>query len=72
MPSFGKILIGLGLLITAVGLVGLFLERSNIPMGTLPGDIVYKSKDVNVYLPLTTCIVISIVISVVFWILNRR
>jgi hypothetical protein len=72
MPSFGRILIVIGLIITGVGLVGLFLERSNIPMGTLPGDIVYQSKNVNIYFPLTTCILISIVVSVVYWILSRR
>jgi DUF2905 family protein len=72
MPPFGRILIVLGLIITAVGLVVLFLDRFNIPIGRLPGDITYTGERVTVYFPLVTCIVISVVLSVVFWILNRR
>jgi hypothetical protein len=72
MPSFGRILISIGLIITAAGLVVLFLNRFNVPMGHLPGDITFTGKSVTVYFPIVTCIVISIVLSVVFWLLNRR
>jgi ribose/xylose/arabinose/galactoside ABC-type transport system permease subunit len=72
MPSFGRILITIGLIITAGGLVVLFLNRSNIPFGRMPGDITFTGKNVTVYFPIVTCIVISIVLSVVFWILKRR
>ncbi|MCU1306377.1 MAG: hypothetical protein JWN45_1072 [Acidobacteriaceae bacterium] len=72
MPSFGRILISIGLIITAAGLVVLFLNRFNVPMGHLPGDITFTGKNVTVYFPIVTCIVISIVLSVIFWILNRR
>jgi hypothetical protein len=72
MPSFGRILIGIGLAITVVGLVFLFLGRFNAPPGRLPGDITYTAKNVTLYFPIATCLIISIVISIVFWILNRR
>jgi hypothetical protein len=72
MPSIGRILISIGLIITAAGLVVLFLNRFNIPMGRLPGDITYTGKNVTLYFPIVTCIVISVVISIVLWILNRR
>jgi hypothetical protein len=72
MPSFGRILIGIGLAITVVGLVFLFLGRFNAPVGRLPGDITYTGKNVSLYFPIATCLVIGIVISIVFWILNRR
>ena len=72
MPSLGRILIGIGLAITLVGLVALFLGRLNIPLGRLPGDITYQGKNVTFYFPIATCIVISIVLSIIFWILNRR
>jgi hypothetical protein len=72
MPSLGRILITIGLLITAGGLVVLFLNRLNIPIGRFPGDFSYSGKHVTIYFPLVTCIVISIVVSIVFWILNRR
>jgi ribose/xylose/arabinose/galactoside ABC-type transport system permease subunit len=72
MPSFGRILISIGLIITAAGLVVLFLNRFNVPMGHLPGDITFTGKNVTFYFPIVTCIVVSIVLSVVFWLLNRR
>jgi hypothetical protein len=75
MPSIGRILISIGLIITAIGLVVLFFERFNLPMnrlGGLPGDITYTGKSVTVYFPIVTCIVISVVISIVLWILNRH
>ena len=72
MPSFGRILISIGLIITAAGLFVLFLNRFNVPMGHLPGDITFTGKNVTFYFPIVTCIVVSIVLSVVFWLLNRR
>jgi hypothetical protein len=72
MPSFGRVLICIGLAITVAGLVFLFLGRFNVPVGRLPGDITYTGKNTTVYFPVVTCLVISIVISIVFWILNRR
>jgi hypothetical protein len=72
MPSLGKILIGIGLVITLVGLVGLFMERLNFPLGRLPGDIVYNTKNTTIYFPVVTCIVISVALSIVFWLLSRR
>jgi hypothetical protein len=65
-------LIGIGLVITVIGLVALFLGRFNIPVGRLPGDVTYRGKNVTVYFPLATSIVISIVVSLILWILSRR
>ena len=48
------------------------MERLNIPMGRLPGDISYSTKHVTVFFPIITCVVISVILSVVFWLLNRR
>jgi multisubunit Na+/H+ antiporter MnhC subunit len=72
MPSIGRVLIGIGLVITAVGLLFLFLGRLNVPVGRLPGDITYTGRNITIYFPIVTCLVISIVISIVFWLLNRR
>ena len=72
MPSLGRLLIGIGLVITVIGLVALFLGRFNIPIGRLPGDMTYHGKNVTVYFPLATSIVISIVVSLILWILSRR
>jgi hypothetical protein len=61
-----KILIALGLVLIAVGLVWLFAER--LGLGHLPGDIVIKREWGTVYIPITTSLVISIILSILFWI----
>jgi hypothetical protein len=43
----------------------------NLPVGRLPGDIVYRGKHTTVYFPVVTCIVISIVLSVVLYFISR-
>ncbi len=54
-----KILIALGLVLIAVGLVWLFAER--LGLGHLPGDIVIKREWGTVYIPIATSVVISII-----------
>ena len=61
-----KILIALGLVLIAVGLVWPFAER--LGLGHLPGDIVIKREWGTVYIPITTSLVISIILSILFWI----
>ena len=48
------------------------LERAKIPLGRLPGDFVWRGKYTTVYLPLTTSILASVVLSLAFWLLRRR
>jgi Protein of unknown function (DUF2905) len=57
MAGFGKILVLFGAVLVMVGLIFVPLERTNLPIGRLPGDIIHRGK------PLTTCILLSIVIS---------
>jgi len=71
MSEFGKLLIGLGALIVAVGLVLMLLGRTNLPLGRLPGDIVYRGKHTTVYFPLATSILISVVLTVVLYVVSR-
>ena len=61
-----KILIALGLVLIAVGLVWPFAER--LGLGHLPGDIVIKREWGTIYIPITTSVVISIILSILFWI----
>ncbi|MEP9409804.1 MAG: DUF2905 domain-containing protein [Candidatus Brocadia sp.] len=71
LSAFGKILIGLGILMIIIG--GLFVIGGKIPfIGRLPGDITIQKKNFNFYFPITTCIVISIVFSLILWLLRRR
>jgi hypothetical protein len=64
--SLGRMLIVLGLLMTAIGVL------VSLGVGRLPGDIVIRGKHSVFYLPLVTCLLISAVLSLVMWLLNRR
>jgi hypothetical protein len=69
--NFGKILIVLGLVIAFVGLV--FMFGTKIPwLGRLPGDITWKGKNFTFYFPLATSILISIILTVIFYFINRK
>jgi Protein of unknown function (DUF2905) len=71
MSDLGKLLVGVGLVIALAGVVLLVAGRVGRPLGRLPGDMVYKGKHVSVYFPLGTSILISVVLSVVLYLLSR-
>jgi hypothetical protein len=64
----GKILIVLGLVIVAVGL----LVSLGVPIGRLPGDFTYRRGNFSFYFPLTTSILASILLTLVMMFLSRR
>ena len=65
-------LIALGLLVAALGVLISFGEKLPIRLGRLPGDIIIRGKHSVFYFPLVTCLLISVVLSVVLWLFNRR
>jgi Protein of unknown function (DUF2905) len=71
MNELGKALLGLGLLLAAIGAVLLLAGRIGLPLGRLPGDIAYRGKHVSVYFPLGTSILISIVLSILFYLFSH-
>jgi hypothetical protein len=71
MNDLGRLLIALGLVLLIAGGLVLLLGRTGIPLGRLPGDISYKSKNVSVYVPLGTSILLSVLLSVVFYLISR-
>ena len=71
MTSLGKLLIGAGGLLILIGLVVMLAGRANLPLGRLPGDISYRGKNTAVFFPITTCIALSVFLSLIFWLLNR-
>jgi preprotein translocase subunit SecY len=71
VADIGKMLVVFGALLLVFGLILIAAGRINLPVGRLPGDIVYRGKHTTVYFPLVTCIVISIVLSVVLYFINR-
>jgi len=64
-----RFLIVLGLVILALGLLWPLLTR--LGLGRLPGDIVIQRGNFSFYFPLATCIIVSVLLSVVFWLFNR-
>jgi hypothetical protein len=64
-----RLLIVLGLLILVAGLLWSYL--SQIGLGRLPGDIVIERKDVTFYFPLMTCLLLSVLFSLILWVVNR-
>lgn len=71
MADLGKLLLALGGMIILLGGILLLAGRFNLPLGRLPGDIVYRGKNTVFYFPLTTCIVISVVLSLLFWLFGK-
>ena len=71
VADLGKLLVLLGVLIVAVGLGLMLAGRTNLPLGRLPGDIVYRGKHTTLYFPLATSIVLSVVLSVVLYVIGR-
>jgi hypothetical protein len=71
MQDLGRILVGLGVLLLVAGLVVLLAGRLGLPLGRLPGDIAIRGKNVTFYAPIATCVVLSILVSLVLWLLNH-
>ncbi len=65
-------LIALGLVITALGALISLGEKLPIRLGRLPGDIIVRGKHSVFYFPLVTCLLVSVVLSLVLWLVNRR
>ncbi len=71
MHDFGKIIILIGLLIVVLGIV--LIVGNKIPfIGKLPGDIAIERRNYSFYIPVTTCIVISIIFSFILWLFSKR
>ena len=71
MGDFGRVLILVGGVLLVVGIVFVLFGRSGVPIGKLPGDIVYRGKNTTVYFPIVTSIVLSVVVSIVLYVIGR-
>ena len=70
--GIGRGLIILGAILLVAGLILTFGERLPIRFGRLPGDIVLRGKNTTFYFPIVTSLLISVVLSLLLWIFNRR
>ena len=57
----------LGGIVVLVGLALILIGRTNLPIGRLPGDMVYRGKNTTFYFPLATSIVVSVVLSILLY-----
>jgi hypothetical protein len=71
MVQFGKILIITGAVIVVIGAI-LMLSGKLPWIGRLPGDIMVQKKNFTFYFPIATCILLSIIVSIIFWLIGRK
>jgi hypothetical protein len=71
IQHIGKVFIILGVIIIAIG--GLLLLSGKLPwIGRLPGDILVQKKNFTFYFPLATSILLSLLLTLIFWLLGKR
>ena len=71
MSDIGRMIVILGIALIVIGAMVMLLSRAGLPLGRLPGDIVYKGKNTTFYFPLATCILLSIFLSLVMYLIGR-
>jgi Protein of unknown function (DUF2905) len=71
VTDIGKMLVVLGVVVIVAGVVLMLAGRAHVPLGRLPGDIVYRGKNTTFYFPLATSIIVSVVLSLVLWLVGR-
>ena len=72
MPfQLGKLLVITGVLLVVLGLLVMAGAKfSFFGLGRLPGDVAYRGKNVSVYFPVVTCILLSVVLTLVLWLIS--
>jgi Protein of unknown function (DUF2905) len=71
VTDLGKLLVGVGGLLVLAGVAVMLVGKSGLPLGKLPGDLVYRGKNTTVYFPLATSVLVSVVLSVVLYLVSR-
>jgi hypothetical protein len=66
--QFGKWLIAAGILIAVLGILIMLLGR--IGLFKLPGDMEFGSKNWRVYIPIASCVMISVILTIIMWLIN--
>ena len=71
MIGLGKMLLVLGAVIVVVGAVLMLAGKLHLPLGRLPGDIVYRGKRTTVYFPVMTSILLSLALTLALYVIGR-
>ncbi len=64
-------LLMLGAALVVIGGIVILLGRTGLPLGRLPGDVLYRGKNTTFYFPLASSILISVVLSIVLFLIGR-
>jgi hypothetical protein len=70
--SLGRILILAGVVLLIAGVLITFSERPPIRLGRLPGDFLWKGRNTTFYFPLATSLLLSLILTLVLWLVQRR
>lgn len=70
LREIGRLLLVIGIVLVGVGLLLSCGARLPFRLGRLPGDIAYQGRRVSFYFPIVTCIVLSLALTLIFWIVN--
>jgi hypothetical protein len=71
VTELGKILMFFGAVLVGVGLLLFFVGKTSLPLGRLPGDVLYRGKNTTFYFPLATSILVSVLLSVLLYVIAR-
>jgi hypothetical protein len=71
MTGMARTLVTIGFIFIAAGVLWMVAERLGVMPGRLPGDIVIEREGLRLYIPITTMIIISLLGSLVLWLVNR-
>lgn len=71
MTDLGKLLIVVGIVLLVAGVLLVVLGRTNLPVGRLPGDLIYHGKNATFYFPLATSLLVSLLLSIVLYVIGR-
>jgi Protein of unknown function (DUF2905) len=70
LREFGRVLVVIGLVLAGVGALLSLGAKLPFRLGRLPGDIAYQGKQGAIYFPLVTCLLLSLALTLLFWIVN--
>ena len=71
MVEVGKNIIFIGIMIMVIGIILTFSDKLLFNLGKLPGDIIYKKESFSFYFPITTSIIISIILSLLLYLFGK-
>jgi hypothetical protein len=71
MTELGKALVFFGILLAVIGVCLMVGGRAHLPIGRLPGDFIWRGKHSVVYFPLATSIILSVLLTLLFWLIGR-